>query len=628
MKRFASMVLYVVLPLLLVACGSSGGGSGGGSANVAPSVYAGVDQAVAPAQTVALSGSGSDSDGSIVAWQWSQLSGGSVTLTGATQASASFTAPAVIAREVLTFQLIATDDDGATGSDTVSITVYPQVNATLPSFGPDSAQCPATLADRGAGVIHVCDCQSGADVSCVAGNDANAGTAAAPKQSIAAAVSAFTTGNNLAFCRGGAWSDATMLRLRAGNCSSAAPCSVEDYGDGNLAAPLIQLNLAGSNNGIEIAPGDNVTRWEGVRLNNLHLAKLNPDGLGFGVFLYRNVNDVQMRCLEVNDYGIGVHVNSNGLSSGDISLSDSYIHDNGAQGWLGGTNRTLVERNRFDNNGGFNASMLLHNVYLSGIGSDTVVRGNWLTNSAVDANGQCIGASMIAHNAISINLLIEGNLIEESNPAPGCWGLMVDAAGSTTEGHSNAIIRGNVVRDVGNQSIGVSACVNCLIENNIVIQTKIGGSIGISSPNRATSAPDFDVTGTVIRNNTVYFAGGGNGRSYYVGERGANYVVTNNIGYSANPLAGDSCFNFDLTAPAYDLVSNNLCFGTTFDNGTTGMDGMASTSDPLFLNAPDDLRPDTTSPARDSGTVVSASVIDIVSNARDANPDRGAYEVQ
>ena len=624
-------ILMAALLLLLVGCGGSSSSPnppGNGVVNSAPVVNAGSDQAVTSAQAVSLSGSASDSDGSIVSWQWSQLSGTTVTLSNADQASAAFTAPTVTVTQVLSFQLTVMDDDGASASATVSITVNPLNTSVLPAFGPDPAQCPLTLADRGAAVIHVCDCQSGADASCVAGSDANAGTAAAPKQTIAAAVSAFTGGSDLAFCRGGVWNEATTLKLRAGACSSASPCTVQDYGDGNLAAPLIQLNQTGSNNGLEIAPGDDITRWEGLRIHNLHLAKNSADGQGFGVFLFRNVNDVQMRCLEVNNYGIGVHVNANGLSTGDITLSDSSIHDNGAQGWLGGANRALVERNRFDNNGGYNASMLLHNVYLSGIGDSSVVRGNWLTNSAVDGNGQCIGASMIAHNAISTNLLIEGNLIEESTPAPGCWGLMVDAAGSTTEGHSNAIIRGNVVRNVGNQSIGVSACVDCIIENNIVVQTKTGGSIGISSPNRATSAPDTDVTGTIVRNNTVYFAGSGNGRSYYIGERGANYVVTNNIGYHANALAGDSCFDFDLVAGAYDTVNSNLCFGASFDSGTTGMDGMASTADPLFLNAPDDLRIDDTSPAYNSGSTVSAASSDMLGNVRDANPDRGAYEAQ
>ncbi|MCG7957819.1 MAG: hypothetical protein JAY69_02000, partial [Candidatus Thiodiazotropha taylori] len=273
-----------------------------------------------------------------------------------------------------------------------------------------------------------------------------------------------------------------------------------------------------------------------------------------------------------------------------------------------------------------NASALQHNVYLSQMRSDGVVRGNWLSDSALDANDQCVGTSLVAHNDNTLDLLIENNLIEERNPSAGCWGLTVDAAGSTTESHRNAIIRGNLVRNVGNLAIGVASCVDCTIENNIVVQTLIGGATGIASPNRATAAPDLDISGTVVRNNSVYFGGTASGRAYYVGERGGDYVVTNNIGYFANPQSGDSCYDFDLSADAYQLVNSNLCFGASFDSGTRGLDGMASSADPGFLDAPDDLRLETDSVARGRGTTLSVPTTDILGNPRDATPDLGAYE--
>jgi len=46
-----------------------------------------------------------------------------VTLTNAQYASASFTAPQVTANTVLTFRLTVTDNQGATGTATVNITV-------------------------------------------------------------------------------------------------------------------------------------------------------------------------------------------------------------------------------------------------------------------------------------------------------------------------------------------------------------------------------------------------------------------------------------------------------------------------------------------------------------------------
>jgi lipopolysaccharide export system protein LptC len=594
--------------------------------NASLTVDAGNEQSVVTGQLVTLSGS-LDSNGVATRWQWIQLSGRSVTLINADQANSSFTSPAVTVVEQLEFQVTVTDQDGALASDQVTILVNPASTGPLPSFGPDLSQCPTTLADRGSSVVHVCDCQSGADTSCIPGNDGNAGTATSPLQSLSSVASAFNNGIDVAMCRGGAWVTTTGLSLDASQCSSATPCTLQDYGNNMLNKPLITIPQTSGSNGLELAPGSDQVRWEGIRVNNLHWRKSLVDGQGFGVFVFRNVNDVGLRCVELEGFGIGAYVNSNGIDTTAFTLSDSYIHNNGVMGWLGGTNQLLLERNHFHNNGWFNASALQHNVYLSETRLGGIVRSNWLSDAALDNNGQCVGTSLVAHNDNSVNLLIENNLIEESNPSPGCWGLTVDAAGSTTESHTNTIIRGNVLRNVGNISIGIASCVDCIIENNIVVQTMIGGATGIASPNRSTSPPDADVSGTIVRNNTVYFGGNASGQAYSVGERGSNYVVTNNIGYFDNPQPGDSCFNFDLAASAYNLVSNNLCFGAAFDSGTTGMDGLASSLDPQLLNPPDDLRPDTNSAAHNSGTRVSASAIDILGNARDASPDKGAYEI-
>lgn len=100
-------------------------GTPSGPPNVAPTANAGADLAATVGQTVTLAGQGSDSDGSVVAYAWRQLSGPAVSLSGAGSASASFTAPTVTSAQVLRFQLTVTDDDGATGSDTVDVTVQP-----------------------------------------------------------------------------------------------------------------------------------------------------------------------------------------------------------------------------------------------------------------------------------------------------------------------------------------------------------------------------------------------------------------------------------------------------------------------------------------------------------------------
>lgn len=105
-----------------------------GLANVGPTANAGSDQSVGiNTAGVSLDGSGStDSDGTIVSYAWSQLSGTSVTLSGS-GSGRTFTAPAVPG--ILTFQLLVTDDDGATSTDTVSITVTSTAPSYRASFG-------------------------------------------------------------------------------------------------------------------------------------------------------------------------------------------------------------------------------------------------------------------------------------------------------------------------------------------------------------------------------------------------------------------------------------------------------------------------------------------------------------
>ncbi|MEK7415108.1 MAG: PKD domain-containing protein, partial [Planctomycetota bacterium] len=92
--------------------------------NQAPTANAGSAQTVNEGATVSLSGSGSDSDGTIASYAWTQTAGSAVTLSGAASATATFTAPQVSADTVLTFKLTVTDNSGATGEATVNVTVH------------------------------------------------------------------------------------------------------------------------------------------------------------------------------------------------------------------------------------------------------------------------------------------------------------------------------------------------------------------------------------------------------------------------------------------------------------------------------------------------------------------------
>ena len=91
--------------------------------NQPPVVNPGPEQFVNAGSVVMLMGSGSDPDGEIVSYQWAQTGGPTVSLSVTDQALSSFTAPDVDMPVTLTFRLTVTDDDGATASDEVSVTV-------------------------------------------------------------------------------------------------------------------------------------------------------------------------------------------------------------------------------------------------------------------------------------------------------------------------------------------------------------------------------------------------------------------------------------------------------------------------------------------------------------------------
>ena len=95
--------------------------------NRAPTADAGPDRTVQAGASVSLAGDGTDPDGSIVGWSWRQVEGASVSLSGASTRDVSFTAPDKAA--TLRLRLTVTDDDGATDTDDVVITVEAPVDA-------------------------------------------------------------------------------------------------------------------------------------------------------------------------------------------------------------------------------------------------------------------------------------------------------------------------------------------------------------------------------------------------------------------------------------------------------------------------------------------------------------------
>src|SRR5205823_5926006 len=90
--------------------------------NQPPAANAGADTVITlPTNTASLNGSGSDADGTIASYQWTKVSGPvSGIITNATASSTTVTS---LPQRRYTDLLTVTDNTGATGKDTMQITV-------------------------------------------------------------------------------------------------------------------------------------------------------------------------------------------------------------------------------------------------------------------------------------------------------------------------------------------------------------------------------------------------------------------------------------------------------------------------------------------------------------------------
>ncbi|GFO56251.1 hypothetical protein GMSM_32580 [Geomonas sp. Red276] len=128
-----------------------------------PVASAGADQVVAENATVILDGTGSLANSGTLSYAWKQLQGKSVTLSGATSANPTFTAPSGLSfAEPLVFQLTVTDAGGTSYPDTVVVTVLstgrygnvaPASTVTVSSQNSTTGQTGAKAVD---GVIDGC----------------------------------------------------------------------------------------------------------------------------------------------------------------------------------------------------------------------------------------------------------------------------------------------------------------------------------------------------------------------------------------------------------------------------------------------------------------------------------------
>lgn len=110
--------------------------------NTAPTADAGPDQTAEPYTVATLNGTGStDPDGDPLTYAWTQTAGTTVTLSDPASVQPSFTAPATLDGDVLTFSLTVNDGTADSAPDTTDVTVPPHTwwqitDPAIPTLAP------------------------------------------------------------------------------------------------------------------------------------------------------------------------------------------------------------------------------------------------------------------------------------------------------------------------------------------------------------------------------------------------------------------------------------------------------------------------------------------------------------
>ncbi len=130
LKSRFSYLIIVVIAFFFTACQKENVIENIISGNKVPVVNAGLNQTITlPLDSVTLTGSASDSDGFIVAYLWSQVSGPFASTI--VNPGSSTTKVKGLRQGTYVFQVMAVDNKGATGVDTASVIVNPSLIQTL-----------------------------------------------------------------------------------------------------------------------------------------------------------------------------------------------------------------------------------------------------------------------------------------------------------------------------------------------------------------------------------------------------------------------------------------------------------------------------------------------------------------
>jgi hypothetical protein len=487
---------------------------------------------------------------------------------------------------------------------------------------------------------YISDCAEGADAGCVAGDDANPGTSAdAPRRSLSGIdLDNLPAGTQILFARGGAWADVRIL-IRNGNATPESPIVLGAYDPswGGTARPWLRSSSVGG--AIEFGAWNESSTHGGYLVEGLLLdGAAAAEPAAWGIWVREGTEHLSILDTEITNFQIGVHVQgTEPLPVRYLTLRDNDVHHNTNMGMLAHADDFVVEGNRFSFNN-FTGSAFSHGVYLGGIngGSRVAFRNNLLErNSVVD--GACAGGNFTMHGQWE-DVLIEGNRIIQDRSVGTCYGFSLLTSYEHPEWFRGFVVRGNVVVNLGYNSINANAAPGIIIENNLIVndQDQYGASISVGHPELAPGDDaDHDA---IIRNNTIVRPTASAGtHGIHLRFAGPGVVVTSNLVSFGAGASGAFCFEHEGVGD-FATFANNLCHGGSWSTTyatlaaaqAAGLDTDGVDGEPAFEALPSadndwSALLSASSPAIDAGHPLLSSSLDHRCGAR-TTPDIGAFE--
>lgn len=171
------------------------------------------------------------------------------------------------------------------------------------------------------------------------------------------------------------------------------------------------------------------------------------------------------------------------------------------------------------------------------IARNTMVYGN------VGGAGKCRSVSFVIHGRIKAFNILDNDMYEPGTTA-GCWGI-VPSTGLYSEPASEELLENFVIS--GNRlhgydlPIGVDICHNCVVANNLIVQTR-GGNAGIVAPV--------------------------NGSGYLTTQRNNKLRIMNNTIMSTAPTATSSGIRMGRDGSGHIVLGNVIFFSTGWTTAT------------------------------------------------------------